>query len=120
MLCNFVFLLITARKRNLGQGNVYTPMGHSVQSGGRGGEVGFPRSITMTMGSASGGGGRGEGELCIWVRGVGHLHPGGSATEVSGSRGSASRGVGRILPSRDTTGYCRRAGCTHPTAMHNC
>ena len=51
--------LVTARKRRLGQGNVFTPVCHSVHRGG----VGFPACITghMTRGFCIGGG----REVCI-------------------------------------------------------
>ena len=55
----------------------------------------------------------------------GGLHPGGGGMPPGGSasRGSASRGVGQTLPTRDTwdtTGYGQQVGGTHPTGMHSC
>ena len=57
--------------------------------------------------------------VCHSVHG-GDLHPGGGGIEGGcPQEGSASGGVGQTPPS-DTTGYCKRAGGTHPTGMHSC
>ena len=84
--------IFTARKRSLGQGNVFTGVYLFYLSTGEGKGVGFPAYITghMTRGSAS----RDEG--------VG-LHPGG-------------RGRGLHTPPAGT----RKAGGTHPTGMLPC
>ena len=100
---------ITARKRSLGQGNIFTPVCHSVHRWGgvwSGGRVPAP------------GGGR-EGGWCLVLEGV-------PAPRGSGPRGSAcsggacSRGSGPggawWRPPRTVTA----AGGTHPTAMHSC
>ena len=77
-----VFLLITIRKRSLGQGNVFTLVCHSVRGWGL---VGFLACLTghMTGGVCPRGG-------MSASRGV--LHPGGLHL---GRGGSASRGVGQ-------------------------
>ena len=72
------FVLITARKRSLGQGNVFTPACHSVQ-----GKVCI-RRVLHAGGSTFRGG----------------LHPGGLHPE-----GVCIRGEGLGRPSHHTTGY---------------
>ena len=70
-------VIITARKRNLRQGNVFIPVCHSVHRG----EVGFPAGITghITRGSASRGG----------------LPPGGSASRGVCLQGGLHQGSGQ-------------------------
>ena len=84
--------LFTARKRSLGQGNIFTGV---CLSTGRG--VGFPACIAchMTGGSASRG-------VCLQGRGFasrGDMHPGGSASGVrSAFRGCLPPGAGGLHP----------------------
>ena len=105
-------MIITVRKRSLGQGNVFTPVYHSVHQGGR--WVGFPTCITghMTRGSASQGGSA--------SRGLGGLHQG----ELQHPGGLHPVGLGRPpSPGKitwDTTGYSQQAGSTHLTGMLSC
>ena len=86
-----IFTLITARKRSLGQGNVFTPVCHSDHRG-----IGFPACITghMTRGiSTKGGLPRGD------------LYP---------------RGWADPPPLRDTwntTGYGQQEGGMHPSGI---
>ena len=92
-------MVFTARKRNSGEGNVFTPVCHSVHRG----EL-HPGGVCIWGGGSAS---RGVG-VCIQGEGVciqegGDLHPG---------------GLGR--PPSDTTGYGQRAGGTHPTGMHFC
>ena len=111
-----LLVLITTRKRSLGQGNVFTPMCHSVHrvrspSGGSesrrsasGGVVLYPGGST-SRGSESGGVCiRGGGSVSRGVYIQGGLHPG---------------GLSRLPPS-DTMRYSQQAGGTHPTGMHSC
>ena len=90
-------IIFTARKRSLGQGNIFTSVCHSFCP--RGGEGLHP-----------GGGGLHPG---------GVLHWGGSASRVSASRGSALRRDWAdpldAEPPWDTTGYGQRAGGTYTT-----
>ena len=82
--------IFTARKRSLGQGNVFTPVFHSVHKGWG---AGFPPCITghMTMG------------VCL----KGGVYPGGWADHPLQSKW-------------DTMGYGQQASCTHPIGMHSC
>ena len=76
---------VTARKRSLGQGNVFTPVCHSVHRG-----VSIPACTTgrMTGGSLS------RGSLSRGVSVQGGLCPGGSLSRgVSVQGGSLSRGI---------------------------
>ena len=122
-------LLITARKRSLGQGNIFTGVCLF-----KGGGIGFPACITghMTGGSASIGGftSRGvcvqrEGVFCIQrvcLRGEG-VPPWGEGDSVYGGRGSAFGGSAsggvttRPLPR--TTRYSQRAGGMQYTRYWN-
>ena len=83
-------LIFTARKRSLGQGNVFTPVCHSVHMGG----------VCIRGGLHPGG-------VCIHsgVYTQGSLHPGG---------GRQTPSPNRIL--RDS----QRAGGTNPTGMDSC
>ena len=89
--------MITARKRGLGQGNVFTPVCHSVHKEGG---IGFLACITshMTRGAAS-----------RW-----------SASRGSASGGGYTWGGADPLPSWDTMGYGQQVGGMHPTGMQSC
>ena len=98
----FLRIFVTARKRSLRQGNVLTPVCHSVHRGALPPRRGLP----------------------------GGLHPAGVCIQgrVCIQRGSASRGVciqGAVgqtppPPPSNTTGYGHREVGTHPTGMHSC
>ena len=69
-----LFYVITARKRSLGQGNIFTPVCHSVHGGGGGGVRGWKACV-------AGGGMCGQGGRHAWLGGVcgrGHAWPGGA------------------------------------------
>ena len=90
-------VIFTARKRCLGQGNVLTPVCHSVHKGG-----GFPACIIGHMTSMEGlptGGSRIQAGLHQGDLPRGSLHPG-----------------GRQIPPPET----RKAGSTHPIGMLSC
>ena len=94
-------LIITARKRSLGQGNIFAPVCHSVHRGG---------------GACSG---------CVCVLQGGCLVPGGVLVGVPGPRGVCFWGVpglgGGGVPGGDhPPGTATAAGGTHPTGMHSC
>ena len=107
-------VMFTARKRSLGQGNIFTPVCHSVHRG-----VPGPRGVSAPGGcllwGVPGPGG------CL-VRGVCFQRvpgPGGCLVwEGIGSQGGLLLGVGGAwwrLPQMTTA-----AGSTHPTGMHSC
>ena len=56
------------------------------------------------------------GGVCILVGG---LHPGGGVLHPGGVC-IGGRGLGRLPPPSDTTGYSQRVDGTHPTEMHSC
>ena len=104
---SWVYIIFTARKLSLGQGNVFAGVFLSTWGGG----VGFPACITdyMTTGSASKG-------VCIWEGST-------SMGVYPPTVGSAYGGLGRPLKTQDTwdtMGYGQQAGSTHPTGMHSC
>ena len=83
----------TARKRSLGQGNIFAPVCHSVHRGG----------------VCSGG-------CLVWgvsAPGRGDAWSGG----VPGAREGCSQGG---VPCGDPPGTATAAGGTHPTVMHSC
>ena len=95
---------ITAHKRSLGQGSVFTPVCHSVRGGGGSasrGDWGLPPV----------GGESASREVGVCIQGEGDLHPRG---------GVCIQGGWADPPPLDTTGYGQRAGGTHPTGMHSC
>ena len=82
---------ITAHKRSLGQGNVFT--GVCLSTGGRG--VGFPVCTQVTWPGGGGSAYGGDG-VCIQGSGIciqGRSHPGGGGLPTGGP--SASRGIGQ-------------------------
>ena len=109
--------VVTAHKRSLGQGNVLTPVCHSVHRGGGGLHL---EGSASREGLHPGEGSASRGGVCIRGRG---LHPGeGSASgeEVCiQGRGLHPAGLARTPPS-DTMGYGQRVGSTHPTGIHSC
>ena len=82
--------IFTTRKRSLGQGNVFTPVCHSVHMKGGG----FPTCITGHI---------------TWGEG---LPPGGSAFRELGRPPPQD--------TWDTMGYDQQAGSMHPTGMRSC
>ena len=92
-------VVITARKRSLGQGNIFTPVCHSVHRGVPGPEGCVPDlGGACSRGSALGG-------CLLW---------GGA---WSGGGGGACSGGGCLV---DTPRMATAAGGTHPTGMHSC
>ena len=136
--------IITARKRSLGQGNIFTPVCHSVHRGGTcvvapGGMHGCSRGWACV--AAPGGvcvvalGGRAWllwGACMVTLGGVYMVAPGGHAWllrgGVHGCLGAArgcwggvhgcSRGV--CVGYDEIWRYDQWAGSTHPTRMHSC
>ena len=130
--------IITARKGSLGQGNIFTPVCHSVHRGGmrgcsRGSCVVAPRGVH----GCSQGGMHGCSGGHAWLLPGGHvwLLPGGVCMAKGGMHGEGGHvwrrggvcgeggawqgGVhGMHPPARDKAGHC--AGGTHPTGMHSC
>ena len=70
-MCNKLSLLITARKRSLGQGNIFTPVCHSVHRRGVRGCSGGACVVAPRGGmrGCSWGGMRGCSEGCAWLLG---------------------------------------------------
>ena len=95
--------IITARKRSLGQGNMFTDV--CLSTGGVPGPRGSAAGGCLVKGGVCSGG-------CAWSRGV----PG------PGGVGSCPRGVGsgpRGVPD-GSPGTATAAGSMHPTGMHFC
>ena len=123
-----LFYVITARKRSLGQGNIFTPVCHSVHGGGgrgacvAGGRVWLggacvARGACMAGGVCVAGGMHGQG-----VHGQGGTcMAGGGHVWLGGMHGGGMRGM-HPLPPADTTStaYGQPSGGTHPTGMHSC
>ena len=89
-------MLITARKRSLGQGNIFTPVCHSVHKGGGSASVhdGMPPPRDQAP-------------------------PGPAPPGPGAPRDQAPRGPG--TPGTEHAGrYGQRAGGTHPTGMQSC
>ena len=141
-------VFITARKRSLGQGNIFTPVCHSVHRGGMcgcGGEAGGGRAWLLggAMCGCSGGmrgclgghawlllgGVHGCSRGHAWLLG-GHawLLPGGHAWLLWGACMVAPRGAcmvalgggGSCVGYDEIRRYGQWAGGTHPTGMHSC
>ena len=84
--------IFTARKRSLGQGNIFAPVCHSVHGGG-----------------------------CLLPGGGGVLAPGGSGPGGMHAQGGACFGgvlLAEGVPTSPRTATA--AGGTHPTGMHSC
>ena len=136
---------VTARKRSLGQGNVFTRVCHSVHggwglhSGGSASGRSASRGDLHQGGLYPGGGSASRRGICIQEgggsssrRGVciheGDLHPGGGSASkgvcLQGGlhlRGLHPRGIGQTPPSpSDTTGYSQQTGSMHSSGMHSC
>ena len=99
-----IFSLVTARKRSLGQGNIFTPVCHSVQGGHalllRGGGVSVVAGVMH--GCSGGGGGRGACMVALGgMRGCsgGHawLLPGGHAWDMTTHGDTVNERAVRIL-----------------------
>ena len=87
-------MFMTARKRSLGQGNIFTNFCHSVHRQG----VCIQESLSLGRSASRG--------VCI----QGGLHP-----------GRLHQTLERLSPPlSDTMGYDQRVGGTHPTRMHSC
>ena len=90
-LYDYGVTIVTARKRSLGKGNIFTSACHSFCP--HRGSV--SRGVCLEGGSVSGGA---------------------SVSRV----GCASRGSSVDLPPSDTMGYGQQAGGTHPTEINAC
>ena len=97
--CIKVIGVITARKRSLGQGNMFTPLCHSVRRGG-----------AWSRGVWSGGSVWSRGDL-VWSH-WGVPGPGGAP-------GLGGSGLGGCLVESPRTATAA-GGTRHPTGMHSC
>ena len=118
-------LIITARKRSLGQGNIFTPVCHSVHKG----------RVCLVVGVVHGCQGgmcgcRGEGACmvaracmvageCVWLLGA-SVVAGGHAWLPGGHVWLGACMVAGGACIGYTTRYGQGAGGTHPTGIHSC
>ena len=102
-------LVITARKRSLGQGNIFAPVYHSVHRGG-GTWAGTPLGrYTLLAGTPP------------WQVHPRHVHPQagtppGQVHPPAGTPHQQVHPLGEVHAGR----YGQQAGGTHPTGMHSC
>ena len=128
-------VFITARKRSLGQGNIFTPVCHSVHRGGsgvRGCSGGCAWLLWGGVCGCSGGmHGCSQGVGHVWLlRGrwllQGGMLQGGVLAAPGGVHAWLLGGASVVAPGGTWVGYdnTRRygqwAGGTHPTGMHSC
>ena len=111
--------IITARKRSLEQGNIFTPVCHSVHRGG------IPACIAGGIPACLAAGGRCAIPACIGEWGgllLGVPGPGGAWSRgMPGLGGSAPGGpASRGVPGGDPPRTATAAGGTHLTGMHSC
>ena len=92
--------VFTSRKRSLGQGNIFTPVCHSVQ----GGRAWLLRGACMVL----------FGGLHGFIPGAGVVFPGACMVFLGGG----ACVVFSVFS--DTLRYSQWAGGTHPTGMHSC
>ena len=105
--------IVTARKRNLGQGNIFTPVCHSVHRGG-----GSPNFRGEGFSHFSGGSSNFLGGSPIFREGLQFFE--GGFSNFSGGVSNFSGGVSNFFFQNFFWAYGQRAGGTHPTGMHSC
>ena len=121
--------VFTARKRSLGQGNIFTPVCHSVHRGGDAWLLQRGHAWLLLGGHVWLLGGRAwllPGGACVVApRGACMVAPGGACVVAPGgmygwSRGACMVAGGACMGYDDTQRYGQWAGGTHPTGMHSC
>ena len=107
-------LVITARKRSLGQGNIFAPVYHSVHRGGTWADTPVGR-YTPLAGTPPTHTPPGHVRYTPW-----QVHPqaGTPPGQVHPPAGTPHQQV--HPPGRNAGRYGQQAGGTHPTGMHSC